>query len=284
MKNKMKVFGLVGLTTSLLFATISIDAKDLSEPIKPVPVVDTEKNKITIEEKVKKDGVSTVYATVEDSLNIRKRPSIESEIETYVLNGEELDFYRAYPLDESWSAILYNGELKYVASDFISEEPAATANEQSDVVEYEEESIPEVIIIPQEEEVYIESESEPIVEEPAAQETYTEPEPEYVEPEPEQPSYSETYLGSYYITHYCNCSICCGQWAGGGTASGTYPTSWHTIATGSEFGFGTQLMINGTVYTVEDRGVGNGCIDIYCDSHEEALSRGAYYADVYLVG
>ena len=94
---------------------------------------------------------------------------------------------------------------------------------------------------------------------------------------------SNEYLGSYRITHYCNCSTCCGKWAGGGTASGTMPTANRTIATGSEFAFGTQLMINGIVYTVEDRGVGNGCIDIYCDSHSEALSRGMYYTDVYII-
>lgn len=103
------------------------------------------------------------------------------------------------------------------------------------------------------------------------------------EEEKQQETNTQSYLGSFRITHYCNCSICCGVWAGGGTANGAYPTSNHTIATGEEFPFGTKLMINGQVYVVEDRGVGNGCIDIYCDSHSEALNRGMYYTDVYLV-
>ena len=91
-----------------------------------------------------------------------------------------------------------------------------------------------------------------------------------------------TYLGSYRITHYCNCSSCCGYWAGGPTASGSMPVAGVTVASGSEFAFGTELIINGHTYTVQDRGVGNGCIDIYCSSHSQAMSNGMYYTDVYL--
>jgi 3D (Asp-Asp-Asp) domain-containing protein len=42
-------------------------------------------------------------------------------------------------------------------------------------------------------------------------------------------------------------------------------------------------MINGETYIVEDRGVGSGVIDIYFDSHEEALSFGVKYAKVFEV-
>ena len=48
--------------------------------------------------------------------------------------------------------------------------------------------------------------------------------------------------------------------------------------------FGTQLLINGNVYTVEDLGTPYGHVDIYCDSHSEALSFGLQSADVYQVG
>lgn len=37
-------------------------------------------------------------------------------------------------------------------------------------------------------------------------------------------------LGSVVTSGYCNCPICCGQWSGGPTASGVYPTANHTIA------------------------------------------------------
>ena len=45
--------------------------------------------------------------------------------------------------------------------------------------------------------------------------------------------------------------------------------------------FGTQLLINGNVYTVEDLGTPYGHVDIYCGSHEEALSFGLQSAEVY---
>lgn len=99
----------------------------------------------------------------------------------------------------------------------------------------------------------------------------------------EQPSYAnQSYLGTYKLTAYCNCSACCGQWSGGPTASGAYPVTGRTIA--SDLPFGTQVSINGHIYTVEDRGVGGNHIDIYFGSHSEALAFGMQYADVYLVG
>ena len=102
---------------------------------------------------------------------------------------------------------------------------------------------------------------------------------DYVEQSNAQPS---SYLGTYKLTAYCNCSTCCGQWAGGPTASGTYPTAGRTIA--CDLPFGTQVLINGHIYTVEDRGVSGNHIDIYFGSHSEALAFGLQYADVYLEG
>ncbi len=91
-----------------------------------------------------------------------------------------------------------------------------------------------------------------------------------------------TYLGNFKLTAYCACSACCGQWAGGATASGTTPTAGKTVAMGG-VSFGTKLLINGTVYTVEDRGTPYGHVDIFFDSHSAALSFGRQYADVYQV-
>ena len=47
--------------------------------------------------------------------------------------------------------------------------------------------------------------------------------------------------------------------------------------------FGTKLSINGTIYTVEDRGTTYGHVDILMGSHAEALQFGLKYADVYHV-
>lgn len=91
-----------------------------------------------------------------------------------------------------------------------------------------------------------------------------------------------SYLGTYKITHYCPCSQCCG-WSTGITASGTYATAGRTVACNS-LPFGTQIMINGNIYTVEDTGgMSNSTIDIFVESHQEALNLGTYYTDVYLV-
>lgn len=90
------------------------------------------------------------------------------------------------------------------------------------------------------------------------------------------------YLGRFKLTAYCNCSICCGKWSGGGTASGTTPTPGRTIAMAG-VPFGTKLSINGQIYTVEDRGTAYGHVDIFMGSHSQALSFGMKYADVYQV-
>lgn len=88
-------------------------------------------------------------------------------------------------------------------------------------------------------------------------------------------------LGSFKLTAYCSCPICCGPWSGGPTASGKMPTEEHTVAMAG-LPFGTELIINGQVYTVEDRGTPYGHVDIYMNDHQQALQFGVQYADVYL--
>lgn len=104
-------------------------------------------------------------------------------------------------------------------------------------------------------------------------------EPKEPEPEPEPSVY---YYGACRITFYCGCSQCCGSWAGGPTASGATPTAGWTVANGS-LPFGTKVIIDGHTYCVEDRGVSANQFDIFVDSHDEALARGLYYSDVYIV-
>lgn len=137
-------------------------------------------------------------------------------------------------------------------------------------------------------EVYAESYSESYAEEAYAEESYTEE--SYEEEYYEEESYEETssnsgsgtYLGNFTLTAYCGCAQCCGT-AGNLTASGTVPSQGRTVAMGG-VAFGTQLSINGNIYTVEDTGTPYGHVDIYFDSHDAALSFGLQYADVYQVG
>ena len=94
-------------------------------------------------------------------------------------------------------------------------------------------------------------------------------------------STGNTYLGRFRLTAYCPCAKCCGK-ADGITASGTKATAGRTVAMGG-VPLGTKLMINGTVYTVEDRGTSYGHVDIFFNTHAEALQFGSSYADVYQV-
>jgi len=92
---------------------------------------------------------------------------------------------------------------------------------------------------------------------------------------------TETNLGKFKVTAYCSCAKCCGK-SNGITAAGTKATSNHTIAASTQFPIGTKLKINGIVYTVEDRGgaINGNKIDIYMDTHSQALAWGVRYLNV----
>lgn len=93
-------------------------------------------------------------------------------------------------------------------------------------------------------------------------------------------------MGTFRITHYCQCSICCGPWANGITSTGVTATTNRTIAVDpNQIPYGTKVVINGQVYVAEDCGgaIKENCIDIYVASHEEGESKGVYYTDVYVI-
>ena len=86
------------------------------------------------------------------------------------------------------------------------------------------------------------------------------------------------------MTAYCPCEKCCGK-TDGITASGAKAKANHTIAADiSLLPFGTIVEINGIEYTVEDIGgaVKGNHIDIFFDTHEEAIQFGKQKAEVYL--
>ena len=92
------------------------------------------------------------------------------------------------------------------------------------------------------------------------------------------------YVGSFKVTGYCSCSSCCGK-SNGITASGTKATAGRTIAADtSKYPFGTKLVIDGHTYTVEDRGgaINGNRLDMFFNSHSEALQWGVRYCDVYI--
>lgn len=104
-----------------------------------------------------------------------------------------------------------------------------------------------------------------------------------------EPVYATTYgqsLGTYVITAYCTCRICCGVFSGGNrTASGTVPTTNRTIAVDTNvIPFGTRVIINGQIYVAEDRGgdIQGKRIDVFFYTHQEALLWGRRAMEVFL--
>lgn len=104
-----------------------------------------------------------------------------------------------------------------------------------------------------------------------------------------KPVYADTHgksLGTYVITAYCTCKICCGVYSGGNrTASGTVPTTNRTLAVDTDvIPFGTKLVINGQVYVAEDRGgaIKGKRIDMFFYTHKEALKWGRRSMEVFL--
>lgn len=90
-------------------------------------------------------------------------------------------------------------------------------------------------------------------------------------------------LGMFDVTAYCHCSICCGR-EGQLTASGTYPTAGRTIGVDPEIlPYGTEVVINEHTYIAEDTGgaMQGKHIDIFMDSHEEALQFGRQLLEVF---
>ena len=101
-----------------------------------------------------------------------------------------------------------------------------------------------------------------------------------------QPNGEPLYALEVDVTHYCACKKCCGENAKGITASGK-PVAVGMVAMSSSYPFGTQIMINGIMYTVEDRG-GSGIendpsrVDIYVPDHDEALRLGRFTTTAYV--
>ena len=95
-------------------------------------------------------------------------------------------------------------------------------------------------------------------------------------------------LGEVVTTGYCNCSLCCGKWAGGNTASGAVPRADHTLAVDArspKVPMGTKIVMNGKTYKVEDTGnfarYGTD-FDIYFGSHKTAQAWGRRKVEAFL--
>ena len=87
-------------------------------------------------------------------------------------------------------------------------------------------------------------------------------------------------LVSIEVSYYCGCNSCT---PGGGITASGKRVSEGMIACPSNIPFNTKILIDGVVYTCEDRGGfiqytsdGTMRVDIYTESHQTALERGRY--------
>lgn len=164
----------------------------------------------------------------------------------------------------------------------LAQEAAESARKAAEAME------PEQVIVYVEREVVPEDLSEPNM--PAA-------EPEEA---PVPASEPETVsLGNYRVTAYCPCEICCGHWASNRpvdevgnpivyTSSGARAKAGTTIAVDPEvIPHGTSVWFEGPdgmrEYIAQDTGgaVDGNHIDLYFDSHEEALAWGSRTREVF---
>lgn len=114
--------------------------------------------------------------------------------------------------------------------------------------------------------------------------------------EPTTPKIELVSLGVFRITAYCHCEKCCGNWAKNRptdedgnllvyTASGELAVEGVTIAADtSVLPFGTEVIIDGNRYIVQDRGraIKNNRIDVYFENHQDALEFGVQYKEVFI--
>ena len=103
------------------------------------------------------------------------------------------------------------------------------------------------------------------------------------------------YLSVFTVTAYCSCQKCCGQWSLNRPvdefgneivygALGTVLEAGKSVAVDPDvIPLGSAIEINGVTYIAEDTGVKGNHIDLYYNSHEDALIWGVQELEVYLI-
>lgn len=104
-------------------------------------------------------------------------------------------------------------------------------------------------------------------------------------------------LGSFKLTAYCSCEICCGKWANNrpldengneivyGSIGERLKEGYSIAVDPSVIAYNSKVIINNKVYEAQDCGgaIKGNRIDVYFSSHEDALEFGVEYAEVFLL-
>ena len=108
--------------------------------------------------------------------------------------------------------------------------------------------------------------------------------------EEEEPNELEQEKQVFVLTAYCPCEKCCGKDlddpAYGITSTGTVATQGRTIAVyPSQIPYGSTVLVDGVEYIAEDCGgaIKENRLDIYYDSHQDALEWGVRYCEVSVI-
>ena len=199
-----------------------------------------------------------------DILNIRTIPTINSKCFNKLQRNTKVR--RVGQSTCGWDIIQINNQYFFVWTEFLT-------TQQPDV-------FIQIVNLQQQQEILSSSPAIDIIQQQAIIETQPVVET-YVAPTPPP----LTHLGAFRITFYCLCAQCCGQWYGHGiTASGAAPAPWYTCACGDSIPFGTVLYVQGLgIFVCQDRGVPEGCIDIFVSNHAEIPSWGMAYLNTYIV-
>ena len=100
---------------------------------------------------------------------------------------------------------------------------------------------------------------------------------------------NDVFLGEFTLTAYCPGRCCCGKWASGYTATGTWATEGRTIAVDPKvIPYGSRVLLiwpDGTQreYIAEDcgGGVNGNHIDVFFNDHQAARYFGVQSAMAY---